>query len=165
MELKYERHGQVFSVDPESLKPETIAYLLQYGWAQSLQDSVAGRAKKVREESAAKEMDSAEIDQAIQDDELGTMQKRMDAILSGVVRNGTRGPRDVFGSMFAKVAKDLLSAYAKAKGKKLPKANSDELKVLLEKFTNANREAIETETKRRIEEANAVEVDADGIFD
>lgn len=72
--LTYGRHGQTYSTKVEDLPAEAIAYLLQYGWAQSLQDSVAGRAKKVRDEADGES--ESEIVAMIREDEHGTMLKR-----------------------------------------------------------------------------------------
>lgn len=164
MILSYERHGTAFTVDTDELDEKAIAYLLQYGWAQSLQDSVAGRAKKVKDELQAKDTPAAEIQEAIESDELGTMQKRIDAILAGTI--GTiRQARDPFGSMVAKVAKELLAAYAKSKARKLPKVGSDEYKALVEKFTAANKEKIEAEAKLRLERNAGLVDESDEIFD
>ena len=38
------------SLETSTLPESAISYLLQYGFSQSLQDSIAGRAKAVREE-------------------------------------------------------------------------------------------------------------------
>lgn len=155
--LKYSRHGVEFTLDPNTLPGEAIAYLLQYGFAQSLQDCVAGRAKKVRDEGGSEEN--------VVSDEIGTMQKRLDAIIAGSVNSGTRGPRDPFGSMVAKVAKEFLAAYARSKGKKLPKAGTDEMKELLAKFTTAKKAEIEAEAKLRLERNAEISDESDEIFD
>ena len=165
--LTYTREGQEFSCDVESLPPAALAYLLQYGWAQSLQDCIAGRAKAVREEfaeNAAKglgvPLDEATIAAAVSADILGTLAKRADAIRAGEV--GVRSPVASIlpgrSAGFISVAKEWLRAYAKAKGLKLPKADSDDYRALLAKYAQAMGEKIEAEAARR---AATLDVDLD----
>lgn len=150
--LTYTREGQEFSCDVESLPPAALAYLLQYGWAQSLQDCIAGRAKLVRDEGGDEE--------AVRQDLLGTLAKRADAIRAGEV--GVRSPVASIlpgrSAGFISVAKEWLRAYAKAKGLKLPKADSDDYRALLAKYAQAVGEKIEAEAARR---AATLDVDTD----
>lgn len=157
--LSYSRHGTAFAVDVETLSPKAIAYLLQYGWSQSLQDSVAGRAKKVRDEMTEKDADVSadDISAAVESDELGTMQKRMDAIL-----NDTIGERSAsvlltpFEKAFNAICSEKLKEYAKGKNKKLPKVDSDEYKAIWEKFAEANKESFTNAANERLEAAKKV---------
>lgn len=155
--LSYERNGKTYSAEVESLPAPAIAYLLQYGFAQSLQDSIAGRAKAVMEEmlppvadrkpdfvAPAKEAIAAAILQDLD----GQLNKRLDAIVAGTV--ATRGP-GVARDPTSGIVRELLVAYAKAKGKKLPKADSDEYKAMADKMRQVKADYIAAELARRAE--------------
>ena len=160
MKLAYTRNGKEYSVESVDLTETAIGYLLQYGWAQSLQDSIAGREKKVRDEIAAQvaegeisEMADDEINESVAAEIDGTLLKRSDAIINGTIRErGVGETRDPLRS----VANDMLrKALAKA-GKKVPK----------EKFAELVSELLADETKRakvqaELERRNASELDVE----
>jgi len=137
--LSYKRHGVDFAANVESMSAETIAYLLQYGWSQSLQDSVAGRAKAVREEVTGKDplLSEAGILEAIRQDEVGTMQKRMDAILANTIGARVGMARDPLEVEVRRLGRIELSAAAKKAQKKLPKKEA--YNEMLGRFIEANR--------------------------
>lgn len=169
--LSYTKLGNEFTLDTEQLNEAGFAYLLQYGFAQSLQDSVAGRAKAVKEELIKAKAAEIARDHADETDEgreelladwlnteaesiadqidmdvLGTMQKRFDAILAGTVATRAAAePKDPY----AAIIREALQSAAKAKGKKLPKADSDEYKALAERFRTAKAEWLAEELERR----------------
>ena len=70
-------------------------------------------------------------------------------------------PADPFHAEVNRVATQQLREYAKAKGKTLPKATSDEFKTLLAKWLDAKRPAIEAEARRRLDAVADIELDAD----
>lgn len=154
--LSYERNGKVYSTEVETLPAAAIAYLLQYGFSQSLQDSIAGRAKAVREEMSTIPdpkpdgwlgvASEATILIGIESDLDGTLSKRLDAIKAGTV--ATRGP-GVARDPAAGIVRELLVAWSKAKGGKLPKADSDEYKALAGKMSAAKADYIKAELTRR----------------
>jgi hypothetical protein len=162
MKLEYKRMGESFShdiavdFDPDShkvviggLNEKTVQYLLQYGWTQSLQDSIAGREKKVRAECSEDGIvDEAEIESAVKNDIIGQLGKRSDSILSGMEAKSSGERADTF---FNKVARDLLKIAADKIGKKLPKTSDDEYKSIFEKFCVNNKAKIENEMKKRLE--------------
>lgn len=128
--LSYSRNGKTYEAEVESLPPASIEYLLRYGFAQSLQDCIAGREKKVRDEIEGKilkgEADFAddEIVAQIRDDLDGTLGKRLDAIMNGTVGTRVSGePRDTLTS----VARDMVRKAIVKKGKKVSKENFAEL--------------------------------------
>lgn len=146
MKLQFAKVGESFdhefdltvdgnSVVIDGLNAKAVEYLLQYGWAQSLQDCIAGREKKVREEILAKNPDASkeEIETAQAADLIGALGKRMDAILAGTVSTRTKLPK------FEAFAKRKFLAAAKKAGKKVPE-NFDEL---LSQFIDLNRQKLE----------------------
>jgi uncharacterized protein YbjQ (UPF0145 family) len=177
--LSYARNGQTYAVEVESLPPTAIHYLLQYGWAQSLQDSIAGREKKVKEEFidqlrakaleelgqgateadaddlVLEQLDEGEIRTAQVQDIHGQLQKRMDAIIAGTV--GTRSvgePRDPLKA----VAADMIRTKAKATGVKFTKEQLAE-KVATVLANDAQRAKVQAEYDAR--KARGADVDLD----
>jgi hypothetical protein len=184
--LTYSRDGLDYTATVEELPATAIAYLLQYGWAQSLQDAIAGRGKAVLEEiagtyraqliEAAKpnDPDPAVINQQVEHfmldnradivkqvaaDIAGTLNKRADAIRTGTVGTRVSQPRDAFESMCLKIAGEMLRAALKAQGKKSPKP--DAFAELAKQVRAKHSEKIEAEAKRRIESANTIGLDVD----
>lgn len=182
--LSYERDGKKYEAIVEELPATAVAYLLQYGWAQSLQDSIAGRAKAVLQEiedserakiiEAAKPNDpdpaevnseigqfmvmfAAEHRKAVLADIEGQLNKRADAIKAGTVGARVSTPRDAFESMCVKIAGEMLSAALKAKGLKRPE--KDKAEALVKDIRAKRADKIESEAKRRIEAASAIELD------
>jgi hypothetical protein len=163
--LSYERNGKVYSTEVETLPPTAIAYLLQYGFSQSLQDSIAGRAKAVVEELLPPIAErkpgfvvptQEQIDAVVAEDIEGQLNKRLDAIKAGnVATRGTSVARDPA----AGIVRELLVAWAKAKGGKLPKADSDEYKALADKMRAAKADWIKAELARRAEVAGEIDIE------
>lgn len=162
--LSYERNGKVYSTEVETLPATAIAYLLQYGFAQSLQDSIAGRAKAVETELRNPDpkpqgwvlLPDDQIANAVASDIDGTLMKRLDAIIAGSV--ATRGP-GVARDPAAGIVRELLVAWAKEKGKKLPKADSDDYKALAAKMREIKADFIKAELARREELALEIDIE------
>lgn len=136
---------------------KSAVYLMQYGWAKSLQDSVAGRKKELAEEK--NEDGSLKYDEAGVSAVLKTeMGERAAAIIAGTV--GTRGPGKPKATtregMILKVAREWLSFAAKKADKKLPKIGEG-YEALLEKYTASKKAEIEAEADRRMATATAPE--------
>lgn len=148
MKVTYSRNGQDFSVETADLPEASIAYLLAYGWKQSLQDCIAGPVAKAKADGDSE----AEIENLI----IGTIGKRMDAIKAGTVGIREQAVRDPFATMVKKVLNETLAAWAKAKGKKLPKADSDDYKKLAEAVMEKKGEVIKTEARKRLDAASTV---------
>lgn len=162
--LTYTRNGtefwQEFTVDFDEaegvvsiagLKPETIKYLLQYGWAQSLQDSIAGREKKVRDEIAAQNatglavLAEDEIEAQVAADIEGALGKRMDGILAGTVSSRAVGePKDQLRAVANDMVRKALAAAKK-------KATKEQVKELVDQILAdpARREKVQAEFDRR----------------
>lgn len=144
MNLTYTRNGKVYETDANALKPETIAYLLQYGWAQSLQDSIAGLAKKV-------DAENGDVIQAID----GALMKRSDAILSGTISSrGTGESRDPLRT----VANGMIRKALALKGAKVDKEKFAEL---VGNLLATKREKVQAEYERQKAESADVELDLD----
>lgn len=163
MKVQYTRDGVEYALETGNLPETAISYLLQYGFAQSLQDSIAGRAKAVRDEmveegkkEGSEAPTEAEIVEAIKQDIAGTLAKRMDAISRGEV--ATRG-EGVARDPAAGIIREILVASAKKAGKKLPKADSDEYKAMVAKVREAKADYIKAELERRAAAADEIDID------
>lgn len=148
-----------FALEVESLPATAIAYLLQYGFSQSMQDCIAGLAKAKKAE--LEETDDFKSGKLTPDgvaDEvtlaiMAQLEKRMTAIREGTI--GIRAPG---------VAKDPLSSLAReqvraALAKKGVKVEKDKLAELVAAHVEKNRAKLEAELARRAEEAVEVEID------
>lgn len=100
------------------------AYLWQYGFAKSLQDSVAGLAKELKESGVPADEIPGRIKSA--------MQERFDKILAGTVGTRSTGPR-VMG--FDKILRDVAERELAAKIK-LPTKRSDAFTVAGKNWPN-----------------------------
>ncbi len=153
---------------------KALCYLAQYGWAKSLQDSVAGRKKELAEEivkdAEGKPVLDTEGKTSLKYDEAGVaailkteMGERAAAIIAGTV--GTRGPGKPKATtregMILKVSREWLTAAAQKAGKKLPKIGEG-YEALLEKFQTAKKDLIEAEADKRM--ASAAEQGGDFDF-
>lgn len=142
MKATYSRNGKTYEVDTETLKPDAIEYLLQYGFAQSLQDSIAGLAKRV-------EAENGDVDQAID----GQLNKRLDAIVAGTIGVRSIGEaRDPLKAVANGMVRKALSA------KKL-KVDKDKFAELVSKLLETNREKVQAEYDRQ--KAEAIDVDVE----
>lgn len=141
MILIYSRNGKSYETDSDKLSPQSAQYLLQYGWTQSLQDSIAGLAKKV-------ESENGDVDQAID----GALLKRSDAILSGsIATKSVREERDPLRA----IAIDMVR---RAVAKKVIKIDKEKLAELVNKLLETDRSKVENEMQRRKELEIDVEI-------
>lgn len=184
--LVYERDAVRYEAVVEELPATAIAYLLQYGWAQSLQDSIAGRGKAVLEEiadshraaliEAAKpndpdpatiadqlaeymQVNRTDIARQVSADIAGTLNKRADAIKSGTVGARVAQPRDAFLTMCKRIAGEMISAALKAQNVKRPKP--EKMEELVNAALAKHKDRIEAEATRRIEAANTIGLDVE----
>lgn len=181
MKLSYQHSGNEYSVETDDLGlkgvnlPEAAAYLLVYGFRQSCQDSIAGRALKVRNEmietsaqqiagtgvevtdahreQATKSLDENAVKAAVAQDLHGQLMKRRDAIQAGTIKAGGGGARDPFGTLCWNIAADMVVAAFKAKNGKGPKRD-DAFESLVDQCLEKHRAAIEKEAKRRQDAVN-----------
>ena len=154
-----EHNGVTLDFDDYSQEQieRAVAYLVQYGFAKSLQDSVAG----LRKERKADGVSDAEIEAEIK----AAGVERMEAILNGTLN--ARGPRltseaairrDVIDEFFRLWAKKMADAgkgklprAAKGATDEEKKAVAEKVKALRERFAAANAEKIDAEVARRVE--------------
>lgn len=127
------------SLDLTNTAPDGIKYLIEYGYAKSLQDKVAGMKKDGKTD--------AEI--------LAARESRRDAILGGTIGHGTSGPRLIGrDKMVHLVAVEQVTAYAAKKGKKLPdgKGAADKIRAIVAKWMAVPDQAaaVESEVDRRM---------------
>lgn len=159
--LQYSRNGKTYTAEVENLPAKSIEYLLQYGFAQSLQDCIAGREKKVREEINARvvegveQLEPDEITSQVHSDIEGMLGKRLDAIVAGTV--GTRSIGESRDTLTT-VARDMAR---KALAKKNMKADKDRFAAIVQDLLNDpdKRAKVQAEFDRR--KALDVEVDLD----
>lgn len=140
MNVTFEKEGTVYAVDTATLPQASIDYLLQYGFAQSMQDCIAGRAKAVRAERAEAGDDEDTIVLAIMADIEGKLGKRMDAIKAGTM--GLPTTRDPVLTL----AKEIVARHVAEKGKKVSKEKLAELAAV---YAEKSRPALLAELERR----------------
>lgn len=135
--------------------PKATAYLLQYGFRQSLQDAVAGMKKALSAEGKSE----AEINAAMAE----ATQKRFDSIMAGTI--GIRvGAARVTGieKLMRDVAIEALRAAAAAKGVALPKGK--DLTALAEKYIAKHGDAVRAEAEKRQATAQEMAGDLDELL-
>src|SRR5262245_41071777 len=170
MKLSYVNGGKEYSVETDTLGPDSIAYLLMYGFRQSLQDSIAGRALKVRSEYAAKAKEAQDkgeffddsedtVQAAIAADLEGALTKRRDAVQAGTIKVGGSAQRDPFGTLCWNIAVDMVVAAFRKKHGKGPKRD-DAFEALVEQCLEKHKDKIEAEAKRR-QDVAALSADID----
>lgn len=134
------------------------AYLLQYGFAQSMQDSIAGKAKAWREatnEEGNRLHSDVEVQVMLHD----AQQARFDAIVEGTVSHGARGPRlATIDRIMRDVATERLKANAAKTKQSMPKGK--ELSALVDKYLAKYADSAKEEAQRRMD-ATAEEVEID----
>lgn len=152
MNVTFEKDATVYELNVESLPAASVAYLLQYGFNQSLQDCIAGRAKAVRAERVAAGDDADAIELAIMADIEGKLGKRVDAI-----KNGTMGlptTRDPVATL----GKEIVENHLRAQGKKVSK---EKLAELVATYVEKSRPQLVAELARRksLDAVPAVDLD------
>jgi hypothetical protein len=145
----YNRAGRTWQADTAKLPPAAIDYLLQNGFSQSLQDAFVGPAAKAKKEGEGQ----TTIDALI----VASIEKRHDAILAGTVGARVGLGRDPVRT----VAKEMLEAWAKANGFKLPK-EKDKLAPLIDKWLSKHQAEVIAEVEAR-KATKLQEIDADDL--
>lgn len=131
-----------------------LAYLLQYGFTQSMQDSVAGLAKDVRENPTDYEGKTPEEVVA------EMLDTRQAAILAGTI--GTRvGAARLSGidKIMRDVAKERIKAACVAKGVAMPKGEA--LAALVDKYLAKYDDSVREEADRRMSTIKSAGDDVD----
>ena len=140
MNVAFEKDGTAYTVDTATLPQASVDYLLQYGFAQSLQDCIAVRAKAVRAERAEAGDDEDAITLAVMADLEGKLNKRVDAIVAGTM--GLPVSRDPVLTL----AKEIVERHIRETGKK---ASKDKIAELAATYAAKSRPALVAELERR----------------
>lgn len=161
-----------FTVSVEDLPASSVAYLLQYGFGKTLQDSASGVMKTVTKALAENGEEAISLRNAFPDAEDSAiprlqatfvMQVRMHALSSGTMgtrHTGGGAPRkSTLESEMIKVAKEGLKKAAAARGKTLPKASTPEYEAILEAYTSRNIDSIKVEAERRLSAVTSDDLD------
>jgi hypothetical protein len=158
MKVSYTRNGTEYSVEVESLPPKSVEYLLQYGWSQSLQDAIAGDAKRIKDEMIAK-ADAAgetaptsdEIEAAVKAGLDEALADRVKSISDGTVGDRVGIVRNPFETACRDLAEKKLVEGFRASNQKLPDRKTDAGRAKYKEFVvmvlDRNREVIEKEVK------------------
>lgn len=148
---------QDFKVPVSDIDPAGLRYLLQYGFAKSLQDCVAGQKKVLTDEltpDGQRVHSDTEVAVALHD----KMQDRVTMICSGSVGTGVRGPR-VTG--VAKVMKDIaarkLTLVFASRGE--PKPKGEAWNDLIAKYLAKYGDKVKAEAEQEIAEAGKIDID------
>lgn len=144
MVLQFDGH----TVAVPNLPPQSIIYLLQYGFAQCLQDMSLAQIRAMAERKGIS-MTAGEVAEALD----ARRATKVENLLNGqiFVRKAGVPKGTTFDRMVLTVAKEWLAAFAHSKGKPLPKG--DAYTTLLEKFIAKNEETLKVEAQRRIDMA------------
>jgi hypothetical protein len=144
--LKFGKHEVML----QDVSPKGLLYLVQYGFKQSMQDSIAGYAKKLAEEGKpddAGPYTEAEIAELVAERQAD----RFDDIVSGEV--GTRaggGPRlSGIEKIMRDMAKDAIKAAVVAKGVKMP--TGDTLAKFIDQYIAKHDATLRPEAQRRLD--------------
>lgn len=184
MELKFAKFGKDYSfvgAYTESLDEQTVlgatkalashlgiaeasvGYLLQYGFAQSMQDCIAGAAKAVAEDLAEEakkkglaEPSNDEIKTATEANVAGLLGKRWDALISGDMGNRAPQQRDPILALAREEVWNALrrpenAAAAKAIRAMEKESKSAKITQLATDHKAKHLARLEAEVKRRLE--------------
>lgn len=141
--------------------PKGLFYAIQYGLSQSLQDSIAGMAKKLDTATEADgetpKYSAVEKSVMIHD----ALKERLDAIMTGDIGHRVQGPRvKGIDKVIHEVSWETIVAAATGLGKAslLPKKASD-IAAMVAKYLDvpANAEAARAEAERRMAAAKPVD--------
>lgn len=150
MKVTFEKEGTVYSVDTDTLPQASLDYLWQYGFAQSLQDCIAGRAKAVRAEREKAGDSADDIELAVMSDIEGKLAKRVDAIVAGTM--GLPTTRDPVATL----AKEIVERHVREMGKKVSK---EKLAELVATYVEKSRPSLVAELERRKSAAPDIDLD------
>lgn len=158
---------QSLSIDVSKIAPVGIDYLLQYGFAKSLQDSVAGLKKDVLANRKDYEKDIAD-GEALSDEELAEvviedkLQSRFEAIVAGTVGTRSTGARHTgVEKVMRDIAREVI--FARAVEKKVKRPEGDNLRDLVEKYLANHAEVKALAEARMAATAGLAPLDSDDL--
>ena len=143
-----------FEVEAGEVAAKGIDYLLQYGFAKSLQDCVAGMRKALADEGKDEAAIEAEL--------TATMQERFDDILAGEVGTRTTGPRlrGIDKVKFDIATEELKAAFGlKKMAWPSGKGSAETIGKYVSAFLAKHDDRVTEEANRRMKQQNAVEFD------
>ena len=150
---------KTFTVDSNDIAAKGFDYLLQYGFAKSLQDCVAG----MRKDLATPDENGAVLsEEAIEAALNETMQERFDDILKGEIGTRTTGPRlrGIDKVKFDIAVEELKAAFGV---KKLAWPNGKGSAEVIGKYVSAflakHDDRVTKEANRRMKTQANVEID------
>jgi len=166
--MKYEYNQNVYSVDADTLGETALDYLVEYGWKQSMGDSIAGRAKKTAETETlrfakldfkvdnptADQLDTAatthasDIEAAVKQELHAILTKRRDAIQAGSIQVGGGGQRNPYETLCWNIAAEMVVAAFIDKTGKKPKKD-DAFDTLVDNALVKYRADVEKEAEAR----------------
>jgi hypothetical protein len=150
MELVFDGH-RIFT---NSLPDNSMRYLLQYGFAQCLQDMSAAQIRAQAERKGL-EMTTQEVTEALE----ARRAEKVKNLLNGTIFVRKAGaPRATsFDKVVATIVKERLTAAVLRKGVALPKG--DAYHTLAEGFMAKYGDDVRAEAQRRLDTAVAIDVD------
>src|SRR5215831_1216612 len=132
---------------------KSVAYLLEYGWRQTLQDSFAGPKKKAQDDGESDDTIATVIHAAVQ--------KRIDALKAGSMVLGATGGRDPLRS----VAQYMIEGAMRAAGQTPPAKNDKAAwKKAVDEMLQTRLQLVKDEVaKRRASKNEKVEIKLDEL--
>jgi hypothetical protein len=142
-----------FNVLSDDLPIESVVYLLQYGFAQCLQDMSAAQIRAQAERKGL-EMTTAEVTEALE----ARRAEKVKNLLNGTIFVRKAGaPRATsFDKVVATIVKERLTAAVLRKGVALPKG--DAYHTLVEGFIAKYGDDVRAEAQRRLDTAVAIDM-------
>ncbi len=147
LNVRVNKADQDFEINLSKIAPAGLAYLVQYGLRQSLNDAAAG----------AQDQPEAQ----------GKAQMRLDAILAGTMgqrRNGTRQPADPVEAEAKHLAQQRVKAAIRAKGKTLKEVGRAKVEEMTEKVLEAEKDKLLALAKKNVECASKGGADMDTML-
>jgi len=149
-----------FTVNTQALPEASIKYLLQYGFAQCLQDMSLAQIRAQAERKGL-EMTTVEVTEALHD----RRALKVENLLNGTIFVRKAGaPRATsFDKLVAQIVKERLTAAVLKKGVALPKG--DAYHTLAESFITKRGDEVRAEAQRRLDTVVSIDVDdLDNLF-
>lgn len=163
---EFEMTFRGFTVTLGQIPPTSIAYLLRYGFNQTLQDlSMAGVRDQLERKNPQAHFSNDDVAAAL----ASRRTARVEALLNGTIGVRVAGEAKTSGTSFDKmvltIAKEAIAALAKAKGKAVPKKEA--LAAIISAYVAKHGDTLKAEAQRRIDAANAAsgEIDLDDLLE
>lgn len=160
MALSFDGH----SVSTDALPPASLAYLLQYGFAQCLQDMSLAQIRAGAERKGL-EMTPAEVQEALTARRLA----KVENLLTGQIfaRRPSAPRATTFDKKVMEVVKERVAAaiakvLAQKPGFAAPKG--DALQAAYSRYLEKHRDDVHAEAQRRLDSSGIVDMDLEDLF-